>query len=137
MSNAVILALLSGPAWITADKVVGWWRNHRKDLAEADKVDAEAGLTVDQRWQAWANELKAEVANLRTRVEALEGERERLLERIKGLVAEVDHYRRIGQAMARHVLRLRDALAGTGATIPTLPVEIEDALTIIDMPHGG
>lgn len=127
MSDGVLIALLSGPAVVTLDRLVTWFRNRRK-------VDAETGLTVDQRWQRWADELKAELEDLRERVAKLEQERGKLLDRITGLIAEVDHYRRIARSMARHVLRLRDVLATTGADIPSLPTDIEDALTIIDTP---
>lgn len=129
MSDAVLIALLASPALtLLIDRGLRWvLRNRRKD-------DAETGLTVDQRWQAWADELKGEVDDLRDRVKALEDERETLLERVKGLVAEVDHYRRVARAMARHVLRLRDALAATGADVPAMPTDVEDALTVIDLP---
>lgn len=127
MSDELLIAVLSGPAAVTLDRLVTWLRNRRKEAVEI-------GLTVDQRWQRWADELKGEVDDLRTRVKALEDERETLIDRVKGLVAEVDHYRRIARSMARHVLRLRDVLATTGADVPTLPADVEDALTVIDMP---
>ena len=131
MNNALWLAILSGPAWITADKVIGWLRNRRKD-------NAEAGLAVDQRWERYTDQLEQRLGKLEGRVTELEKERETLLERVKGLIAEVDHYRRIARAMARHVLRLRDALANADTEVPALPAEVEDALTVIDLPpqHG-
>lgn len=128
MSDAVIIALATGPAVLVADRSITWLRNRGKD-------EAEAGLTVDQRWQAWADELKGQVDNLRERVTKLEDERETLLDRIKALVAEVDHYRRIARSMARHVLRLRDAVAAAGADVPAMPADVEDAMTVIDLPH--
>lgn len=127
MSDALWIAILSGPAAVTLDRFITWLRNRNKEAAEA-------GLTVDQRWQRWADELKGELDDLRERVVKLESERGKLLDRITGLIAEVDHYRRIARSMARHVLRLRDVLASTGADVPTLPTDIEDALTIIDTP---
>lgn len=127
MNDALWVAILSGPAAVTLDRLVTWLRNRRKEAAEV-------GLTVDQRWQRWADELKGEVDDLRTRVVKLEEERETLLARVKGLVAEVDHYRRVARSMARHVLRLRDALASSGADVPQMPADVEDALTVIDMP---
>lgn len=127
MSDALWIAILSGPAAVTLDRFITWLRSRNKEAAET-------GLTVDQRWQRWADELKGELDDLRERVVKLESERGKLLDRITGLIAEVDHYRRIARSMARHVLRLRDVLAATGADVPTLPTDIEDALTIIDTP---
>lgn len=121
MPDAVWLAIASGSGSALLVQLVLWARNRRKD-------DAEAGLTVDQRWQKWADQLE-------DRVKKLEDERETLLERVKGLMAEVDHYRRVARAMARHVLRLRDALAATGTDVPAMPTDIEDALTVIDLPN--
>lgn len=126
-SDAFWLGLLSGPVAVGVDRAVGWLRNRHKD-------DAETGLTVDQRWERLADQLSDDIADLRTRVGALEDERETLLNRVKGLIAEVDHYRRIARSMARHVLKLRDALASAGAEVPVLPSDVEDALTVIDMP---
>lgn len=130
MSDAVLIALLSGPAVVTLDRLITWWRNRRKE-------DAAADLTTGEAWRAIVSELRGDIADLRDRVKALEDEREQLLDRVKGLIAEVDHYRRIARSMARHVLRLRDALAATGADVPVLPTDVEDALTIIDMPGGA
>lgn len=127
MSDAVLIAILSGTGSTLAVQLVLWLRNRRKDDAEADK-------TVGETWQTIVGELKGQIEDLRTRVGNLEGERETLLERVKGLIAEVDHYRRIARAMARHVLKLRDELAKTASDVPPLPSEVEDALTVIDMP---
>ena len=122
------LAIIGGPTMtLLAREGVSWLRNHRKD-------DAETGLTIDQRWERYTDQLEERLGKLEGRVTELETERETLLERVKGLVAEVDHYRRIARSMARHVLRLRDALAATGADVPTLPTDVEDALTVIDIP---
>lgn len=121
MTDAAWIALASGSGSALIVQLVLWLRNRRKE-------DAETGLTVDQRWQKWADQLEA-------RVKALEDERETLLERVKALVAEVDHYRRVARAMARHVLRLRDALAAAGADVPVMPADVEDALTVIDLPN--
>lgn len=127
MSDAVLIALLSGPAAVTLDRFISWLRNRRK-------VDAETGLTVDQRWQAWADELKAEVQSLRDRVVKLEQSLTQEQGRVKALEAEVDRYKRIAKSMARHVLRLRDTLSQVSGDVPSLPSDIEDALTIIDLP---
>lgn len=127
MTDAVLIALLSGPAAVTLDRLISWMRNRRK-------VDAETGLTVDQRWQAWANELKAEVQSLRDRVVKLEQSLNQEQSRVKALEAEVDRYKRVAKSLARHVLRLRDELAKGGAEVPTLPSDVEDALTIIELP---
>ena len=127
MSDAVLIAVLSGTGSTLLVQLVLWLRNRRKDDAEADK-------TVGEAWQTIVTELRSDIADLRNRVTALETERTRLLDRIKGLVAEVDHYRRIASSMARHVIRLREALSAAGADVPTMPSEVEDALTVIDMP---
>lgn len=127
MSDAVLIALLSGPAAVTLDRLISWLRNR-------NKIDAETGLTVDQRWQAWADELKDELKNLRERVSKLEDSLNQEQTRVKTLQAEVDRYKRIAKSLARHVLRLRDELAKHNADVPMLPSDVEDALTIIELP---
>lgn len=128
MAPELWVALGGGPAaTLLVDRAVGWLRNRRKD-------DAEAGLTVDQRWKAWADELKAEVEDLRARITKIEEERDQERQRVKALTAEVDKYRQIAKVFARHVLRLREALGKTGAEVPVMPSDVEDALTIINLP---
>lgn len=127
MSDAVIIALATGPAVLIVDRVITWLRNRRKD-------DAEVGLTVDQRWQAWADELRGEVDSLRTRVTDLEASLSDERAKRRGLEAEVDRYKSIAKSLARHVLRLRDALAKFDGDVPVLPADVEDAMTIIELP---
>lgn len=127
MSDALWVAILSGPAAVTLDRLVTWLRGRRKDAAEADQ-------TVGEAWRTIVAELRNDIADLRNRVDALEDERQTLLERVKALMAEVDHYRRIARSMARHVLHLRDTLNAAGADVPVLPTDVEDALTTIDLP---
>lgn len=128
MSDAVLIALLSGPVLLGLDRSITWLRNRKKD-------DAEAGLTIDQRWENYAEAIEKRVEGLEKRVEGLEADLERERQRNKGLAAEVDRYKRIAKSLARHVLRLRDALAAAnGGEVPAIPQDIEDALTMIDLP---
>lgn len=130
MNETALLGLLSGPALLIADRLLTWLRNRRKE-------DAEAGLTVDQRWKNYATKIEERVTELEGRVTTLEKERTQLRERIKGLMAEVDRYRTIARSMARHVLKLRDELARLNGSVLDLPTDIEDALTVIDLQQGG
>lgn len=127
MSDVVLVAALTGPGAIALDRAFAWIRNRNKE-------DAEAGLTVDQRWQAWADELKGEVTELRERIGKLEGSLEDERQKRKGLEAEVDRYKRIAKSLARHVLRLRDELARNRGDVPIMPTDVEEALTIINLP---
>lgn len=127
MPETVLLALLSAPLAILLDRSFAWIRNRRKD-------DAEADLTVGTAWQQLADGLRGDIENLRKRVDALEADLDKERERSKGLTAEVDRYRRIAQSLARHVLRLRDALGKANVEVPLLPSDVEDALTIINLP---
>ena len=127
MSDAVIIALATGPVVLIIDRAITWARTRKKD-------DAEAGLTIDQRWQAWADELKDEITALRSRVESLEQKLGDEREQRKSLTAEVDRYKRIAKSLARHVLRLRDELAKANVQTPVLPTDVEEALTIIELP---
>lgn len=121
-------ALIAGPVVLIVDRLLTRWVNRRRD-------DAQTGLTVDQRWQAWADELKEEVDELRNRVGKLEDELTVERNRRRGLEAEVDRYKRIAKSLARHVLRLRDELAKANAgELPAIPADVEDAMTIIDLP---
>jgi predicted nucleic acid-binding Zn-ribbon protein len=126
-TRALIVAGITGPFAIAADRLLTWARNRRLD-------NAAVGLTVDQRWQAWADELKGEVDDLRDRVGKLEEELDHERNRAKGLEAEVDRYRSIARSLLRHVLRLREALGKTDVDVPAIPQDIEDALTGIDLP---
>lgn len=130
MSDALWAALLSGPVLLILDRTITWVRNRKHD-------DAVTGLTIDQRWQAWADELKAEIQDLRERVSHLEDELTTARDRIKGLLAEVEHYRDIARAMARHVLRLRSAWPTVGEPLPATPTDVEDALVSISFPEGS
>jgi phage shock protein A len=128
------VAGLTGPFAIAVDRLITWARNRRRDDAAADKLGAEAALTIDQRWQNLADELRNDVADLRQRVTSLEQELAKERDHAKGLEAEVDRYRSIARSLIRHVLRLRDALAKTDVEMPSIPQDIEDALTGIDLP---
>lgn len=127
MNETAWVGLLSAPAALIVDRLLSWWRHRRKE-------DAEAGLTVDQRWENYADKIETRMASLELRVTDLETERRQLRDRIKGLTAEVDRYKSIAKSMARHVLKLRDELAKANGNVPTLPSDIEDALTVIDLP---
>lgn len=127
MDQSVLAALVTGPTVIVLDRAVSWLRGRRKD-------DAEAQLTVGQAWQSIAEELRNDISNLRSRVERLEGENGILRDRLAAALAEVDHYKRIAKSFARHVLRLRESLANSEAEVPVLPTDVEDALTIIELP---
>lgn len=127
MDQSVLAALVTGPTVIVLDRAVSWLRGRRKD-------DAEAQLTVGQAWQSIAEELRNDISNLRSRVERLEGENGILRDRLAAALAEVDHYKRIAKSFARHVLRLRESLANSEAEVPVLPSDVEDALTIIELP---
>lgn len=131
---ALALAGVTGPLAILVDRAVTSYLGRRKVDAEADKINAEAGLTIDQRWQALADELRGDVADLRDRVTTLETDLAKERAHAKGLEAEVDRYRSIARSLIRHVLRLRDALAKTDVEVPPIPQDIEDALTGIDLP---
>ncbi len=125
--DRTLLGYLSGPILLIADRLLTWARNRRKD-------NAEAGLTVDRRWEKLADAQEDRLTRLEKRVTDLEDERARLRDRIKGLIAEVDRYKTIARSMARHVLTLRDELARANGAVPLLPIDIENALTVIDLP---
>lgn len=127
MSDAVLIALISGPAAVTLDRIITWFRNRNKEAAET-------GLAVDQRWENYADKVEERLATLEDRVVKLEAELKHERARAKGLEAEVDYYRNIARSLIRHVLRLREALAKTKVDIPSIPQDIEDALTGIDLP---
>jgi predicted RNase H-like nuclease (RuvC/YqgF family) len=128
MSDELWLAIVAGPVVLALDRLIAWARGRGKDAAEA-------GLTIDQRWERYTDAIEERVKGLEKRVTDLEEELQREHERAKGLAAEVDRYKRIAKSLARHVLRLRDALAAaTGGDVPDIPPDIEDALTIIDLP---
>jgi chromosome segregation ATPase len=125
--HTLMTALISGPIGGAVVALGGWLRNRRKD-------DAEAGLTVDQRWEQYADRIESRMKDLEERVDELEAQLEREQNRAKGLEAEVDRYRSIARSLLRHVLRLREALGKTDAEVPPIPQDIEDALTGIDLP---
>jgi chromosome segregation ATPase len=131
MREAVFLPLavaaVTGPFAILADRLVTWARSRRKD-------NAEVGLTVDQRWERYTDQLEDRLNRLESRVTELEADLDRERDRAKGLEAEVDRYRSIARSLLRHVLRLREALGKTDVEVPTIPQDIEDALTGIDLP---
>lgn len=127
MSDAVLVAALTGPGVLAIDRLISWWRNRRKDAAET-------GLTVDERWEKLADKYEERITKLETKVRDLEDERRRDREQIKGLEAEVDRYRNIARSLLRHVVKLRDALAKAHAEVPDMPPDVEDALTSIDLP---
>lgn len=126
-TRALIVAGITGPFAIAVDRAVTWLRNRRRD-------NAEAGLTVDQRWEQYADKLEERLAALEARVEEVESELKRERDRSKGLEAEVDKYRSIARSLLRHVLKLRDALAKAHAEVPDIPPDIEEALTGFDLP---
>jgi chromosome segregation ATPase len=125
-TRALIVAGITGPFAIGVDRTITWLRNRRKD-------DAEAGLTVDQRWKQYADRIEARMKSLEERVDELEKDLEREQNRAKGLEAEVDHYRRIARSVLRHMLKLRDALSKAHAEVPEIPPDIEEALIGIDL----
>lgn len=130
MSDAVWIALLSGPVSLGLDRLVRWLRNRRKE-------DAEAGLTVDQRWKNLADKYEERISALEERDRRRGEELVDLRGKLQGALAEVDRYQRYANSFARHVLRLREALANAGAEVPMLPSDIEDALTIVNLPTRG
>jgi chromosome segregation ATPase len=128
MSDPALIALLSGAGSTLLVQLIGWLRGHRKDNAVADR-------TVGEAWQAIVEELRQDVRDLRNRVTALEDELGRERDRVKALTAEVDRYKAIAKSLAKHVLRLRDELAKKNdADVPPLPSDVEDAMTVIDLP---
>lgn len=127
MASQVLVALISGPIGGAAVAAVGWFRGRRGEDAQADK-------TIGEAWQEIVSELRKDISDLRDRVDALEDELRREQARSKGLEAEVDRYRSIARSLLRHVLRLRDALGSSGAEVPALPQDVEDALTSLDLP---
>jgi hypothetical protein len=46
----------------------------------------------------------------------------------------VDRYKAYARSFAKHVIRLREALGKANVDVPTLPSDVEDALTIINLP---
>lgn len=128
MSDAVLIALVTGPAVLVLDRAISWLRNRSKD-------DAEAGLTVDQRWQNLADKYEERIGRLEDRVGQVETDLKREQNRAKGLEAEVDRYKSIARSLLRHVLRLREELGKKGdGTMPDLPPDVEDAMTSINLP---
>lgn len=125
--QTVLAALISGPIGGAVVAVGGWLRGRRKD-------DAEAGLTVDQRWEQYADRIEGRMRSLEERVSELETQLEREQDRAKGLEAEVDRYRSIARSLLRHVLKLRDALAKAHAELPDMPADVEAAMTSVDLP---
>lgn len=124
-----LVAALVALGTILLDRGIAWIRNRRKD-------DAEAGLTIDQRWENYANAQDERIQKLEERIATVEDSLAKERDRSKGLAAEVDRYKRIARSLARHVMRLRDELAkANGSDLPTLPADVEDALTIIDLPN--
>lgn len=127
MSDAVLIAIVTGPAVLAIDRMISWLRNRSKD-------EAEAGLTVDQRWENLADRLDRRVAELEDRVTDLEKEIEREREQKRALAAEVDRYKRIAKSLLRYVIKLRDGLAEATGTPPSIPSDIEEAITTLDLP---
>lgn len=126
-ARSALLVAITTPLVLIVDRTITWLRNRRKD-------DAEAGLTVDQRWKQYADRIETRMKGLEDRVGELETQLEREQNRAKGLQAEVDRYRSIARSLLRHVLKLRDALGKAQAEVPDIPPDIEDALTGIDLP---
>lgn len=123
----LIAAGVVSAAAVTLDRTIQWLRGRHKDSAET-------GLTVDQRWERYADQIETRMKSLEHRVDELEADLEQARDRVKGLTAEVDRYKAIAKSLSRHVLRLRDALARAGGTLPAIPADIENALTVIDLP---
>ncbi|MBO9523906.1 MAG: hypothetical protein J7518_20420 [Nocardioidaceae bacterium] len=128
MSDALWIALLSGPVVLGLREGVAWLRNHGKE-------EAEAALTVDQRWEKLADQYEGRITALEERVTAVEDENSGLRDRLAAALAEVDRYRAIARSLLRQVLRLRESLATQGVEAPPLPSDIEDAFTSLDLPH--
>lgn len=128
MADPLVIAAISGaPAAIIFDRAITWLRNRRKDVADAE-------LTTGNAWQTIVTELRDDIKDLRDRVTDLENELTRERDRNKTLENEVDRYKRIARSLARQVLKLRDALSAAKVDLPALPADIEDALTVIDLP---
>lgn len=125
--HTIITALITGPIGGAVVAIAGWIRNRRKDAAET-------GLTVDQRWEQYADRIEGRMKALEKRVTELETQLETEQRHAKGLQAEVDKYRSLARTLLRHVIKLRDALAKAHAEVPDIPPDIEDALTGIDLP---
>lgn len=126
ISDALIVAAISGPVAVAARDAVVWIRNRRKDQAEA-------GLTVDQRWERYADSQDERITRLEERVTETERELKHERDRSKGLTAEVDRYKRIARSLLRHVIRLREELGKASGEVPDLPPDVEDALTAINL----
>lgn len=146
MNEAAIVAAIAGPVAIAMDRGLSWLTNRGKSRADNNKVDsdsakvdAEAGLAVDKRWENWADNLDAqlktqgkELGTLRDRVvdleDALYGERRRVRE----LLAEVERVKGIARSLALHAGRLREELVAAGGPASALPAEVEAALTTLE-----
>lgn len=126
LTDAVIVAAVSGPLAILIDRGIGWARTRRH-------ADAEAGLTVDQRWERYADTLEERLNGLETRLKGVEADRRTERDRSRALTAEVDYYRSVARSLLKHVMRLREELGKAGGTVPTLPADIADAVAVSEI----
>lgn len=124
--QGTILAAAAAALGAALNQVVQWARNRKGDAAHV-------GLTVDERWERYTNNLEERLGHLEKRLDAVERELENERNRAKRLTAELEKYKDLAKSLARHVLRLRDALNKANGSAPPIPADIEEALTVIDL----
>lgn len=124
--QGTILAAAAAALGAALNQAIQWVRGRKGDAANT-------GLAVDERWQKYADNLEERLGHLEQRLDAVEQELERERSRAKRLTDELERYKDLAKSLARHVLRLRDALNRATGNAPPIPPDIEEALTVIDL----
>jgi len=146
MDQALTAGLITGPLGALVVLLVQWLLGRRKN-------NAEVGLTIDQRWERWANELTERLAKADDRLKAADERQTRTDERLekaegdvetlKGRVTELERslslaeqqvasLRALLRSVTRWALTLKDELLKAGGTVPLMPADVETALTTLD-----
>jgi len=112
--------------------LIKWLLDRRPANATVEKTEAEAGLTIDQRWKRWSENLEERLAEAEKKVSALTDRVTDLERSLSVSEAQVTSLTRLLRSVVRWALTLKDELLKAGGIVPPMPSDVEVALTTLE-----
>lgn len=132
MNDNLVTALIAGPGGAIVVLLVQSLINRRNNEAAVEKTEAETEKTEAETASLIQAGYERYIGSLEDRFEKLEKRVKDLETALHASEAQVRGLNRLLRATMRWALTLRDELVRLGGEVPTMPADIEFALTTLD-----
>lgn len=134
MNESLLIGLIAAASGGAAAAIIAGLFQVPKNRAEAQKIVADTGKSLDERWRSWIAILEAEVTALRGELAEIKASGEQRDRDLRATLEALENERRTTKRALGWALALRDDLIR--ADLPVRPAPMELRAYIIGLVEG-